>query len=233
MWALIDHKNDILREFASEELARSHLDGMGGFFQKNYKVVEQTGNETWDTIIIEGLIGGDLSGILLPEVSIDEYVPSDPNTDNIVIAFFIKGVPEAVIPFRTFCQNCDGVLDVDYGNSETRVNSHVVYVEMDRKTVLPSVIDGLVQMVSRVADLDPADFTMDFPHTNKRFPYDTRVIKKYLDSRTRRDNLLAQRKAEQEDEPEQDENVQDGQRNVQSDQEVEESLNMMVERMFV
>lgn len=198
MWFIESRRtgNRLTKEFSSRGLAEQHIKGMGSVFVEEYKTVHSSGNTWLDHVLNEGLEKGDLNRILLPRLSIDEYVPSDPQTDNIVVAFFVKGVPEAVIPFKNFCEKSNGVLDVDYGDSDTIINTSVVYVEFDRENIEIQDLDELVEQVAMIAALEKDDFTMTFPHTNTKFPYNPKLLQKYFVSRSRRKNQLAQRKAE-------------------------------------
>jgi hypothetical protein len=155
----------------------------------------ESGNTNINRMVNEGLEQRDLEGIMLPRLSIDEYLPADADSDNIVFAFFIKGVPEAVIPFRDFLQQCNGIMDVDYGDSDTIVNTSVVYAEMDRENFdLKDLRDIMIQ-VSMLSRLSPSDFTITFPHTSKKFPFSLKLVNMYFRSRTKKDNLKAQEKA--------------------------------------
>lgn len=184
--------------FKTREMAQARLDTMGESIAKYYRVVYDSGDAYTDKFLTEGLVKGDLEGIVLPRVSVDEYVPADPETDNIVIAFFIKGEPKATLPVKNFAEHSKGVLSTDYGDSETVVNTQIVYVEFDRENLDPEDIDTLVTQVAMLANLQADDFTMTFPHTNKKFPYDMKLMQRYFKSRNERKNLEAQRRAEKE-----------------------------------
>lgn len=205
--------------------ARTHIDNMGPAFQKEYDVICETGDSKLNRMINEGMVKGDLQNILLPLLSIDEYIPASPETDNIVLAFFIKGVPEAVFPFKNFCEKSDGVLAVDYGDSDTIVNTSIVYVEFDREALDIQDIHDLVVQTSMLAQLEPEDFTVTFPHTNKKYPYEPRLLKKYFTSRSERENRLAQIRAQREAEKEKKrefERMQAARQEQQARQEIEE-----------
>ncbi len=178
------------------------IDRMGSVISTQWKPVYESGDSNINRMINEGLEKLDLEGIMLPRVSIDEYLPADADSDNIVIAFFIKGVPEAVIPFRDFLQKCNGVLDVDYGDSDTIVNTSVTYAEMDRENFDIKDLRDIMIQVSMLSGLAPDDFTVTFPHTSKKFPFSMRLINTYFQSRTKKDNLKAQDKARRDAEKE-------------------------------
>ena len=145
--------------------------------------------------LMEGLVQGDLRRIILPQVSIDEYVPGDPETDNVVIAFFIKGVPEAVIPFRDFVMKSRGVLDVAYGDSDTIPNTSIVYAEMARENFKFEDLYDIMDQVSMLSQLDVSDFSLVFPNSSDRHPYDPETIQAYFTERSVKRNLRAQQAA--------------------------------------
>ena len=146
-------------------------------------------------MLTEGLVKGDLYKILLPRISVDEFVPGDPDTDNIVIAFFLKGVPEATLPFKVFAEQSNGVISADYGDSETVVGAQNVYTEFDRDNLEMEDIHALMIQSAMLAGLETEDFTMTFPHTDEKFAYDPSVMKEYFISRNKKKNEIAQRKA--------------------------------------
>jgi hypothetical protein len=141
------------------------------------------------------MVKGDLYKILLPRISVDEFVPGDPETDNVVIAFFLKGVPEATLPFKVFCEKSNGVINADYGDSETVVGAQNVYVEFDRENLAIEDIHAIMIQAGMLSNLEPADFTMTFPHTDKKFPYDPITMKDYFISRNEQKNRMAQQRA--------------------------------------
>ena len=215
-------KNRLDLEFSLREDAEERLQGMGRVLSEEYKLVHESGNEFVDKILTEGLEKGDLEGILLPRLSVDEYVPANAQTDNVVIAFFIKGVPEAVVPFKNFCEHSNGVLDVDYGDSDTIMNTSVVYVEMDRENLDIQDIYELLVQISMIASMEVEDFTMTFPHTNKKFPFNPKLLQRYFTSRNRRKNMLAQKKAEMKAQRDLDQQLRSNEQSIRQEQEDDE-----------
>ena len=186
------------KNFQTVEEAGKFLIRLGPILQKMYRAYFERDDPKLGRMINEGLIRNDLEGILLPRLRVDEYVPSDPNTDNVVIAFLIKSVPEAVLPFKRFVEKCNGVLDVDYGDSDTLPNTSVIYVELEREGLDLGHIYEMVEFVGIVSNLKPEDFTLTFPNTNKKFPFELKIIGEYFASRNIKKNLMAQKKAEEE-----------------------------------
>lgn len=181
--------------YLNEAAARLDLLRLGEAFAAMYQAVPLYEHPLWKRVLVEGFRSGDLEGILLPQFSIDVYVPTDSKTDNIVVGFLIKGVPEAVFPFRNFCQYCHGVKHVDYGDSDTLPHTSIVYVEFDRKHFEVEELFDLVEQVCRLADLKPEDFSINFPNSNKSYPYSESKVRRYFNARDPSLNRLSQWKA--------------------------------------
>ena len=198
-WLIVKKKShEPLNEniYASYHDAQKFIERMGETFEDTYQPYYVTDDVRVSKIVNEGLVKGDLEDIMLPRISIDEYVPSDPGTDHVVVALFIKGVPEAVLPLSNFCNKCDGVIDVDYGDSETIPNTSIVYVEYERESLKVQHIFDLVAQISMLTNIKPEDFTFTFPHTNKKFPFEPETLVRYFRSRNLEKNIQAQKKAE-------------------------------------
>lgn len=198
MWTLV-HKqspNDrIAEDFNTRGEAETHLTKLGPIIEKYYRPQADFGDPLTDRLLTEGMVQGDLYKILLPRISVDEFIPGDPETDNVVIAYFLKGVPEATLPFKVFCEQSNGVISADYGDSETVVGAQNVYVEFDRENLDMKDIDALMIQAAMLSSLEPEDFTMTFPHTDKKFPYDVKTMREYFISRNEQKNRMAQQRA--------------------------------------
>ncbi len=112
-----------------------------------------------------------------------------------VIAFFIKGVPEAVLPVKNYVDHCNGVVDVDYGDSESIPNCSIVYAELLRDKLNTQDIHSMVGQLARLAGINADDFTLTFPNTDDKFPYKPEILDQYFAMRTAEDNQVAQEKA--------------------------------------
>ncbi len=231
MW-LVENKHSKSRpfnkSFDDRGSAREWINRMGKVLANEWKPVYNGNNPAINRMINEGLVKNDLEGIMLPRISVDEYLPADKESDNIVLAFFIKGVPEAVLPFRDFCEKCNGVLDVDYGDSDTIVNTSVVYVEFDRDKIDMRDISDIMAQVSMLSGLEVEDFTITLPHTNKKFPYNLELINKYFQSRTERANRIAQLKAQRKAEVEQKKQLAQNQALKSNESVVDRYVNLML-----
>jgi hypothetical protein len=197
-WVIINNASGMPlneQDYPSEQIAIQSLQRLGVTLSRLYGAIPLFQDQHWYGVLREGFKAGDLDNILLPQFSIDIYVPSDPNTDNIVVGFLIKGVPEAVFPFRQFLSFCRGVKHVDYGDSDTLPHTALVYVEFDRDHFHPDDLDDMIDQVCRISGFESDDFAVSFPNSNKTFPYSKALINEYFEERSQRKNQLAQDKA--------------------------------------
>ena len=217
----------ISKAFESRGEAQAQLDKLGPIISDHYRIIAETGNAKVDRMLTEGLRQGDMERILLPRISIDEYVPSDPDTDNIVLAFFIKGVPEATRPFQNYIEHSNGVLSADNGLSQTITDATIVYAEFDRENLDVGDIEGLIIGAAMIGGIEAEDFTMTFPHSNDKFPYDIQEILAYFEERNRKKNQQAQQKAFDEVEKEFEKALaqnREQQQQEQADESIEDAL---------
>ncbi len=184
--------------YLSEGAANDIVLALGKTFSELYTAIPLYEDAKWRQILVEGLHAGDLEGILLPQFSVDVYVPSDAKTDNIVIGLMVKGVPEAVYPLQNFCRYSRGVDAVDYGDSDTLPHTSIVYVEFDRAKFDIADVFELIEQVCRLSGFEPKDLSVNFPTSNKSFPYTPEMIKEYFGKRDRDKNRLSQYKANKE-----------------------------------
>ena len=132
----------------------------------------------YSRMLFEGLVKGDLDGILIPRLSVNEYIAKD-DTDNTVIAFFLKNCPEAVEPTREFAELCPGVLLADSGDSESMDNVSIVYVEFDKFPEFKDVYET-VKQICMLARMDLEDLSVSFPHAKRSYPFDPEIVSYYL-----------------------------------------------------
>ena len=141
-------------------------------------------------MITEGLSTGDLEDILVPRVSIDEYVAKD-GGDNVVVAFFVYNVPEAVEPLRRFCDRCPGVIETDSGDSDTLKNTSIVYCEFPRASIMPEKVSRMIELVARISKVDPDDMTLLLPNADQPYPFSREAVDAYFSKITKARTLAA------------------------------------------
>ena len=196
--SVVDNSRPFRQTFESVASAEAMIERFASGFNDQYRVMPESIRDMPEKavrMLREGLVKGDLRGILLPKLSVDQYLHADPKTDNVVVAFFIKGVPEAVLPVKNYIDHCNGVIDVDYGDSETIPNCSIVYAELLRDKLNTQDIHAMVDQLSKLSSIRPEDFTVTFPNTDDKFPYDPKVLDEYFALRTEEDNQAAQDRA--------------------------------------
>jgi hypothetical protein len=172
--------NRVIGTFPSKELAESRLSRQPESVQRLYEINFVSDDARKNRIINEGLQMGDLEHILLPRISFDEYVDDSGEEKNVVLAFFIRNVPEAVEPLRTFCDLYKDVVYTDTGDSETIKNTSIVYVEFCRKDLDYRSVVELIEQVANVANMKVEDMNVRFPKNNT-FPFSPKALKSYIE----------------------------------------------------
>lgn len=192
-WKIVDRYNhNTIKEFSNKFEAYFFIENINENIKSNILIKYDSDNIEINRMINEGMRKKDLYRILLPKVSMDEYVPSDEDGDNIVIGFYIKGVQEAVLPFKEFCSKCDGVLDVDDGVTDTIPDTYVIYVEFERHENSIKKIEDLVHLAAELNGLLAEDFILSFPDTVDTVQFDIETIEKYFHNMTKEKNKQAQ-----------------------------------------
>lgn len=131
-------------------------------------------------IINEDLEASDLWNILVPLISFDEYVPKE-DGDNVVVAVFVKEVPEAVEPLRRAIEMCPGVISADSGDSSTVERTSIVYAEFRRADFDFEQLEHLVDLLSKLAEISPEEFTVKLPGLDRAFEFNEKTIMGYLE----------------------------------------------------
>jgi hypothetical protein len=131
-------------------------------------------------VINEDIEAGDLWNILVPLISFDEYVPKE-GDDNVVVAMFVKEVPEAVEPLRRAIEMCPGVISADSGDSSTVERTSIVYAEFSRDEFKFEHLEHMVELLAKLAQLSSEEFTVKLPGLDRAFEFDEKTINGYLD----------------------------------------------------
>lgn len=99
------------------------------------------------------LKNGDLAGMLLPDVSIDEFEPkAGKDVDVIVVAFYLTDEAPAE-DLNTFIQRgFIDTLDVEVSPNTDEEGRYLVFVEMSRDDTFPNKFQALMKDVSNLTD---------------------------------------------------------------------------------
>jgi hypothetical protein len=112
-------------------------------------------------IINEGLDYHDLEGQLLPTLTVDEYAAHMGKDSEIVtLAFTIKNKQAGDDLCDWFERGYDFVLDAQVSEGEISPNKYVVFVEMNRRSTVPSRIIELLEDLKTLTDMKLSDWTI-------------------------------------------------------------------------
>lgn len=126
-------------------------------------------------IIKEGFFKGDLAGIMVPRVSVDEYVAQE---GRVVIALFVQNVPEAAEALENFFMTSDGVVDTDSSDSEVDPTVSIIYIELEREGLDINDIHHLVEEAAMIGGFEVGDFRMIT--LKSKTPYSKKALKAYF-----------------------------------------------------
>ena len=125
--------------------------------------------------LTEGVKAGDLVNIIVPMISLDEYVPKH-NDDNIVLAFYVRNEPEAIDPLVMFCDTLPGVAYVDAGDADTMRRTSIIYCELKRNIDTNPIMKRLIKDVLMIGGLSMEDVAVRIPNTDTEFKLTNEII---------------------------------------------------------
>jgi hypothetical protein len=105
------------------------------------------------TRLNEGLKTGDLEGLILPLLSIDEF-ESKISDDAIVVAFFVDDEPPAQDLKRFIEKGYITLLDVDISPAPNESGYFLVFLEFIRDYTFPEKFMAVIQAVENLTDID-------------------------------------------------------------------------------
>jgi len=112
-------------------------------------------------IINEGLDYHDLEGQMLPQVTVDEYAAHMGKDSEIVtLAFVIKNKQAGDDLCDWFERGYDFVLDAQVSEGEISPGRYIVFVEMNRRSTVPSRIIELLEDLKTLTDIKLNDWTI-------------------------------------------------------------------------
>jgi len=112
-------------------------------------------------IINEGLDYHDLEGQLLPEITVDEYsAHMGKDSEIITLAFTIKNKQAGDDLCDWFERGYDFVLDAQVSEGEVSPGRYLVFVEMNRRSSVPSRIIELLEDLKTLTDMKLSDWTI-------------------------------------------------------------------------
>lgn len=130
-------------------------------------------------ILNEGFDFHDLLGQVIPEVTVDEYAAKMGTDDEIVtVAFTVKGKQPASDLVDWLERGYDFVLDAEVSEGELTPGKYLVFVEMDRRTMVPDRIIELIDDMETLTDLKLSEWTVKID--GEDYDADPEIIKQKL-----------------------------------------------------
>jgi len=112
-------------------------------------------------IINEGLDYHDLEGQLLPTLTVDEYsAHMGKDSEIVTLAFTIKNKQAGDDLCDWFERGYDFVLDAQVSEGEVSPGRYLVFVEMNRRSSVPSRIIELLKDLKTLTDMKLTDWTI-------------------------------------------------------------------------
>lgn len=112
-------------------------------------------------LLTEGLDYQDMEGQVTPEVSVDEYAAKmGKNSDIVTLAFKVKSDQVGKDLVDWFERGYDFVLDAKLSDGEIDTDKWLVFVEMNRRSTVPSRIIELLSDLETLTDIKTKDWTI-------------------------------------------------------------------------
>lgn len=131
------------------------------------------------TIINEGLDFHDMEGQIDPTVTVDEYVAKmGKDKDIVTLTFVVKSEQCAKDLVDWFERGYDFVLDASVSEGEYEVGKWLVFVEMNRRSTVPSRIIELLQDLKTLTNIKLTDWTINVD--DEEYDADEDVLKQVI-----------------------------------------------------
>lgn len=109
--------------------------------------------------LTEGLRAGDLSDMVSPVFSIDQYKSKmGQDEDTVVVSFKVKEKMAATDLMEFIEKGYQAVLDADMSSGEERDGQYSVFVELERNAEAPQHIFDILQGLEKLTDCDTWNF---------------------------------------------------------------------------
>ena len=127
------------------------------------------------TILSEGLDYHDLEGQLKPVVSVDEYAAKmGKDADIVTLSFIVSSELAGNDLVEWFEKGYDWVLDASISDGEIAPGKYVVFVEMSRRSTVPSRIIELLHDLETLTDMRVSEWTVEVD--DSEYPADVEVL---------------------------------------------------------
>lgn len=127
----------------------------------------------------EGLRFKDLKGIVKPTLHIDDFASKMGNDDDVaVLSFYVRSNQAADDLVSWFEKGYEYILDADRSPGEVKPNRYLVYVEIERRSILPDQIEELLEDLTSLTEHEPSDWKVEFEGNS--FQFDPEIIRETM-----------------------------------------------------
>ncbi len=131
--------------------------------------------------LLEGLEQNDLSKLVKPRVTIDEYKSKmGDDADICVLCFTVQG-KEPALDLASFIEKgCEWVLDADVSSGEIEDGNFLVFVETERDETLAENICRLLSDMMNLTDQNLDEWVALYPKTKEDGPITIKSLQKLI-----------------------------------------------------
>ncbi len=116
--------------------------------------------------LTEGVDYKDFVRQIVPTLSIDEYeAKTGTDDETVTLAFTVKGREASQDLASWFEKGYDFVIDAQVSKGEIRRGTHIVFVEMERRTKVPERIIEMLEDLETLTNLELADWNIEINDT--------------------------------------------------------------------
>lgn len=129
--------------------------------------------------ITEGLDFHDMENQVLPKLSVDEYAAKmGKDSDIVTLAFTVKSESVGNDLVDWFERGYDWVLDASVSDGEIEVGKYLVFVEMNRRSTVPSRIIELLTDLKTLTNIKLTEWTIQVE--DEEYDADEQILKQVI-----------------------------------------------------
>ena len=130
-------------------------------------------------LITEGLDFHDMENQVLPNLSVDEYAAKmGKDSDIVTLTFTVKSEGAGNDLVDWFERGYDWVLDASVSDGEIEVGKYLVFVEMNRRSTVPSRIIELLKDLKTLTNIKLTEWTIQVD--DEEYDADEEILKQVI-----------------------------------------------------
>ena len=142
-------------------------------------------------IIREGLRSGDLADLVLPLISVDEWVSKVDPEECIVIGFYVHDEDAANDLNRFLQKSAVNLMDTEVSPAPDQHGYYMIFVELMNNTQLAENVNNILADIKELVDID--HWNMRIRNIDGLQPFSEDNIKKFIkeiDKKTKKNDVL-------------------------------------------